>query len=164
MQTIAHHQAQTILHLLKENNEHIQALSQLLQQEQELLKNRKRVELKPILQEKSSIIACLQQSEQRLQQTFHAIGAEYSQEGMEALLEKVPQPLCSVLKNLYSVLKQGLERCQHLNKVNEKVIQRSRHNIQAILSTLKGQETYGPTYRSDGAASNHCVNRLLAKA
>lgn len=178
---------QMLFDILNENLTNLLDLNRLLQAERKLLEERKRTELTQILTEKSKRIEKIAITEQHLEKllvklvpfvrpekTFRNRRLQALQSSsattlidpslIESLIEKSPASMVKNLRNTWSQLKSTLKECQTQNAINGQIINKSKANVDAILSLFRGKPATTEIYHADGQTEQSNEQRFLAKA
>lgn len=178
---------QILFDILNENLTNLLDLNRLLQAERKLLEERKRTELTQILTEKSKRIEKIAITEQHLEKLLvklvpfvrpektirnRRLQALQSSSAttlidpslIESLIEKSPPSMVKNLRNTWSQLKSTLKECQTQNAINGQIINKSKANVDAILSLFRGKPATTEIYHADGQTEQSNEQRFLAKA
>jgi flagella synthesis protein FlgN len=157
-------QAQILIQALQQSQEAFGQLQQLLEQEQQCLKQNDRKALSAVVQEKSQALQAAQQSEQQLIALLNQLKCPLELAAMENLLALVPPRFKTIISNQWTRLSEAMRQCQRLNQVNGKVIARIRMGLASVVSTLKGQEPSTQIYQASGIQNTKGGSRLIAQA
>lgn len=121
-------------------------LEQALEREQQALIHRSLDELVTVIEEKHQLTEQLSQAQAQLLPEIEPTE--------QALAERDP---------VHTELRELAERCQELNLVNGRLVQRSRHCAQELLRLVQGAPS-GSLYGADGTTAPDATSSALALA
>lgn len=171
--------AELLLGILNENRLHVMTLNKLLQVERARLEQRQRQQLTEVLEEKAQCLQKIGSTEQRLEQLLLKLcrnlrisdssGPTKNQalidaDTIETIIARCPTQYQPNLLKTWEQLKEALQECQALNAINGQIIHKSKNNVEAILSMMRGYSAQTTRYQADGHKEQHSEQRTLAKA
>ena len=157
--------AQAVRQLIEQDIQTAKLLSDLLQQEHQILQQRDANQLNRIVAEKQHCMAKLEQSAKQrggwINFLVERTGLTPS-ECWNRLLEELKDP---ELKTLWSELQELLNDCKQHNDVNGKIITRGQKTLKQLLGILRGQSMETPKlYTASGDAHSHKASHTVVKA
>lgn len=120
-----------------------------------------------LLQQKSDLLARLDNNTQERCQFLISQGFEANESGTLAYFDTLATTSADQHKSLWTALQGKLEDCKSANSVNGKIVNRSRQQIDRLLGILRGDQDHsggGKIYTHAGAATSVGSQRPLAKA
>lgn len=154
-------QASLIKQAISQEHQAIDALFQLLQQEQAALKANKLELLEPLASQKQSLLIEIDKFNQQRRNALQSLGIEDDAKQFEALLQQQLPSTQEKLFPTWQAFKVMVQQCNDLNEVNGAAIAVNLHNTLDILGVLKGRDgsndLYGATgkMRSQSGPSGH---------
>ncbi|MDN3517976.1 flagellar protein FlgN [Aquisalimonas lutea] len=136
--------------LLHDQLERLEALNQLLQDEQTALVARDMEALPGLLSRKVELLGAVEADEQRRVQLAAAIGDDHGEAGMEACLERMPDP--DAARRRWHDLVEALRQCRALNDANGRVIQKQQTGVQRTMELLQEDTSASSAYGPDNAS------------
>ncbi|MEZ5525473.1 MAG: flagellar protein FlgN [Pseudomonadales bacterium] len=142
----------------------LDALSTLLIAERTALKERDTLNIQSLLEQKSSLLAELQNNATVRSQLLVDAGYSGDETGMTACLEALPANAAFELKQQWQQLKEKLETCKAANQVNGTIVHRSQAQLDSLLNILRGQSGEQQLYTDAGKSASVGKGHSLAKA
>lgn len=137
--------------LLHDQVERLEALNQLLRDEQAALVARDMDALPGLLSRKVELLGAVEADEQRRVRLAAAIGDDDGEAGMETCLDRMPDPESA--RERWHGLVEALRQCRALNDANGRVIHRQQTGVQRTMELLQedasGAQAYGLDSSSD---------------
>lgn len=155
--------AATLLHLIKQEEQNVQQLEQLLQQEKAALLERQFQHLQQHLQQKRQLLAILEKNASQRQQVLKQIKLPDTAEGWRQLLSKADKS--GQASQRWELLETLVKRCHTLNAVNEKLTHRTHMAASQMMDILRGAHNQPKLYTDTGARQRFDGSqRTLGKA
>ena len=142
----------------------LESLSTLLMAERTALKERDTINIQSLLEQKTSILAELQNNAAARSQLLADSGFDGDETGMSSYLDSLPMNAATQLKQQWNTLKQRLESCKSANQVNGTIVHRSKTQLDSLLSILRGQSGEQKLYTGSGKSASVNAGHSLAKA
>lgn len=137
--------------LLHDQLERLEALNQLLRDEQAALVARDMDALPGLLSRKVELLGTVEADEQRRIELAKAIGGNESEADMETCLDRMPDP--GIARERWYGLVEALRQCRALNDANGHVIERQQTGVHRTMELLQadtsGAQAYGLDSSSD---------------
>ena len=142
----------------------LESLSALLMAERTALKERDTLNIQSLLEQKTSVLAELQNNASTRSQLLAELGFEGDETGMNAWLDSLPVNAATELKQQWQALKEKLESCKSANQINGTIVHRSKAQLDLLLDILRGQSGDQKLYTGDGKSTSVASGHSLAKA
>lgn len=157
--SLDHHQ---VRQMLAQDTSTVAQLSELLQQERDLLPSRDHTLLSQILEQKTRLIEQLGQNALVRQQLLRQLGLAENAEGWDLFLQR--NSLTLPLREGWQQLQAAFSECKTRNEINGRLISRSRQTLDQLLNLLRGKAPAANLYNASGAQSQQSHSHSLAKA
>jgi len=155
--------AATLVHLIKQEEQNVQQLEQLLQQEKSALLQREFQHLQQHLQQKRQLLAVLEKNASQRQQLLQLTQLPATADGWRQLLWRTDQSGQATQR--WEQLETLLRRCHGLNAVNEKLTHRTHMAASQMMDILRGAHNQPKLYTDTGARQrSDGGQRTLGKA
>jgi len=155
--------AATLVHLIKQEEQNVQQLEQLLQQEKSALLERQFQHLQNHLQQKRQLLAILEKNASQRQQLLQLTQLPATADGWRQLLWRTDQSGQATQR--WEQLETLLRRCHSLNAVNEKLTHRTHMAASQMMDILRGAHNQPKLYTDTGARQrSDGGQRTLGKA
>lgn len=135
------------------------ALYKLLTQERSALENRDYDALKDVTKNKMLLINALKNNANTRMHALQTAGFKDEKTTLEAAEQQAP----IVAKSWRQLAKQWAE-CQHLNTVNEHIVQRTRLVVNQTLDLLRGANNQNRLYNTKGMTDSGGTGRTISNA
>lgn len=139
-------------------------LSDLLQQERTALRDRSVEQLSQLLNQKTDLLAKLEQNSQQRSALLMQERFSVDAEGMRAFFSALQPELARRFQEQWSQLEKQLQRCNFLNEVNAKIAHRSQLTTNHILGILTDTSRNLELYSARGFPSDKKEKQTIAKA
>jgi len=139
----------TLVHLIKQEEQNVQQLEQLLQQEKSALVERQFQNLQQHLQQKRQLLAILEKNASQRQQLLKLTQLPATADGWRQLLRRADQTGQATQR--WELLETLLRRCHGLNAVNEKLTHRTHMAASQMMDILRGAHNQPKLYTDTGA-------------
>ena len=147
--------------LIEQDLDTTEKLKNILEQEGEALKQRNHQQVSELIEPKSQYLNALEISSQKRCKILEISKLPPTNKGWGKLLDTLGS---EALIEQWQTLQQAFADCQRLNEVNGKIIGRSRHIFNRLLTIFRGQVETPTLYNQTGNTQNHGGNRTLIKA
>jgi len=155
--------AATLVHLIKQEEQNVQQLEQLLQQEKLALLQRQFQNLQQHLQQKRQLLAILEKNASQRQQLLQQIKLPATADGWRQLLWRAD--MSGQATQRWEHLETLLRQCHGLNAVNEKLTHRTHMAASQMMDILRGAHNQPKLYTDTGARQrSDGSQRTLGKA
>jgi flagellar biosynthesis/type III secretory pathway chaperone len=155
--------AATLIHLIKQEEQNVQQLEELLLHEKEALLQRQFQNLQQFLQLKRQLLAILEKNANQRQQVLAQMQMPATANGWRELLKKADRS--GQASERWQQLEILLRRCHTLNAVNEKLTHRTHMAASQMMDILRGAQNQPKLYTDTGARQRfEGSNRTLGKA
>ncbi|WP_339672248.1 flagellar protein FlgN [Dasania marina] len=134
-------------------------LHKLLLQERSALENRDYDNIKTLLADKNSLVENLKQHAHTRMHALQAAGLADETATLNAAEQESP-----IVAKAWRQLAQQWDECQHLNAVNERILQRTRLVVNQTLDLLRGANQQNRLYDPKGMANNNSTGRSITSA
>jgi len=141
--------AATLVHLIKQEEQNVQQLEQLLQQEKAALIERQFQNLQQQLQQKRQLLAILEKNAVQRQQLLQQMQLPATAEGWRQMLGRVDKS--GQASQRWSQLEILVKRCHGLNAINEKLTHRTHSAASQMMDILRGAHNQPKLYTDTGA-------------
>lgn len=134
-------------------------LYKVLEQERSALESRDYDAFQQLLSHKKQLIAQLKNNANTRIHALHAAGFNDEHTALATASQEAP-----AVAKAWNQLSDQWKECQHLNAVNEKVMQRTRLVVSQTLDLLRGATNQNKLYDPKGMASNSAMGRTITSA
>ncbi|MCR8921406.1 flagellar protein FlgN [Dasania sp. GY-MA-18] len=134
-------------------------LHTLLLQERSALESRDYDNIKALLATKNSLVNSLKQQANTRMHALQAAGLQDEASTLKAAEQEAP-----IVAKAWRQLAQQWDECQHLNAVNERILQRTRLVVTQTLDLLRGANQQNRLYDPKGMANNNSSGRSITSA
>lgn len=134
-------------------------LHKLLIEERTALESRDYETFQALLKNKNTLIAGLKQHAGTRMHALQAAGLQDEKNTLIAAEKEAP----SVAKAWRQLAKQW-DECQHLNAVNERILQRTRLVVTQTLDLIRGNNGANRLYDGKGRSNNSALGRTITSA
>lgn len=141
--------AATLVHLIKQEEQNVQQLEELLQHEKTALLERQFQHLQQYLQLKRQLLAILEKNATQRQQVLAQMQLPASADGWRELLRKADKS--GQATERWQQLEVLLRNCHRLNAVNEKLTHRTHMAASQMMDILRGAHNQPKLYTDTGA-------------
>lgn len=138
-----------------------QRLYEVMAQEQSALQRMDSASIQALAQEKSRLLAALDQqllARQKLVPNHQAEGA------IDTLINTFPAVIANPLQQAVDQLRELLFRCHNQNEINGRIISASRRSVERSLSLIRGHQPDAVLYTPTGGATRMGPARRFASA
>lgn len=139
-----------------------QTLLELLQQENELLKQRKHLELEAILQQKSEQLNVLDAHARERTALLQSLGLPNDSDGWLSYMQDSPD--LTPLIGKWQEIQRLVQQCNLQNDKNGKLINRSQQTLRRLLDLVKGKTAGETLYNAQGATTSSSPTGQVVKA
>lgn len=155
--------AATLVHLIRQEEQNVQQLEELLQHEKDALLERQFQNLHQYLQLKRQLLAILEKNASQRQQVLAQMQLSATPDGWRQLLKKADKS--GQASERWQQLEVLLKRCHTLNAVNEKLTHRTHMAASQMMDILRGAHNQPKLYTDTGARQRFDGSqRTLGKA
>ena len=134
-------------------------LNQILDQERSALESRDYDNFQSLLTTKKALI---NQLKQHADSRMHALqAAGFDDEATTLAAAEIAAP---VIARSWQQLAQQWQQCQHLNAVNERILQRTQLVVSQTLDILRGANSSNRLYDTKGITNNSATGRTITSA
>jgi flagellar biosynthesis/type III secretory pathway chaperone len=134
-------------------------LHKTLELERSALENRDYDNFQSLLASKKALITQLKQHADNRMHALQAAG--FHDEATTLAAAEIEAPL---IASSWQQLAQQWQQCQHLNAVNERILQRTQLVVSQTLDILRGANSSNRLYNTKGMASNSATGRTITSA
>jgi flagellar biosynthesis/type III secretory pathway chaperone len=145
--------------VLRQLQEGLEGMLDLLEAEAECLKTRDVAELERIAQEKQVLAGDLNGLSARQGEALRAQGLAPDHDGMEAFLSRSVQPEAESMRDQWLEIVHLTTACKRQNEINGAYIDLLGHYVETSLDILHGPSSEGGTYGPDGSKRRGRVSR-----
>jgi len=138
-----------------------ESLLQLLDEEQNALKDRQIEALEPIIEKKTSFLLHLEQSAIKRQQWSQQAKIAADSSAWQDLIEEFKRP---GLLEQWRKLKALLDDCRDANEINGKLLARSQEMFERISNILRGQNQKVSLYGASGRTTQSANSSRVGEA
>lgn len=140
-------------------------LKVLLDQELEALKSREIDLIHSINLEKQGILSQFDQNNRSRAEHLIQTGLPVSKDGLDSLIAQTQnKALIIQFQSHWNDLETILKATMDANQRNEQVLMRNSHNLDKLLSVLRGQKPSNSLYTAKGAKGNYTGQSHIGKA
>ena len=136
-----------------------QSLLTLLQQEKIALEQRDYPSLETFIHQKKQLLSSIKQSGNYRGHSLQSAGFKDEQSALQQAEREAPNTA-----NAWHQLVELWQECQHLNKVNEHIMQRTKLVVSKTLDLLRGANNQQKLYDTKGMASSTLNGRSITSA
>lgn len=134
----------------------------ILQQEYAALENNDRKAFDKAVGDKQLQVHALENLDLELKPVLDMTGGSYEKGSIDRLINTLDNtPIKEQLATTWEQLIDALNQCQEQNKINQRIIDASRINIQQTLDILLGENSmpklYSPSGKQSTASSGHSI-------
>lgn len=126
----------------------IHQLEEIMLEEMRAIESRAPDELQKIVAEKLALVEQLEQETSRQKELVELEGCGFTPEGVDAFITAIDPG--EILREPWSTLRAGIERCDKLNKSNARLVERDQKRVALSLRILKGEDGASSTYDPKG--------------
>jgi flagellar biosynthesis protein FlgN len=134
-------------------------LLQLLKQERTALEDRDYENLQALLKDKNTIIATLKKHADSRTHALQSAGLPDEETTLNHAEKEAP-----IVAKAWRQLAKQWDECQHLNSVNERVLQRTKMVVSQTLDLIRGVNNQQKLYDTKGMSNNLSTGRSITSA
>lgn len=134
-------------------------LHQLLQQERSALESRQYDDFQALLKQKNQLLSTLKKSADHRSHAFQAAGLTDEESTLAAAEREAP-----IVARAWRQLAKQWDECQHLNAVNERIVQRTKMVVSQTLDLIRGANNQQKLYDTKGMPDNISTGRSITSA
>ena len=156
---------QSVKHLVIANTQALSEMLDILKKEYDVLKGSNYDALEAIINKKSAQATKLEDLEKQMKTMFSMTENNNLLERFDTFLKQVADPSDKKsLQIIWNQLLDTIDQCHEQNRINHRIVEASKTNIQQTLDILRGDSALPKLYGSSGKKDNDQKGHSLAVA
>lgn len=157
--------ATAVARLLDCDLDYLRRLGELLRQERVALENRDANKLQNVIKEKLTILSAMESNGRQRDRQLQNRGMQSNPRAWRSYLERLVDTEAPELRATWQALLAQLNLVSELTEINRRLVSRTQHRLDRILSLVRGQNGGQPaTYDKLGKHRQHYDNRPITSA
>jgi flagella synthesis protein FlgN len=142
----------------------LQTLKEILEQERQFLEERNFLSFQEITPKKEACLADISHHENEFNRLLESLNIELGEKTIDRLIANYARPQSTSFSDAATLYRSLLSKCDDLNTINGRIIQRSQVNANHLLDLIKGTAKQNQTYSRNGKTKIEGRKHPIAKA
>ncbi|WP_027858796.1 flagella synthesis protein FlgN [Marinobacterium jannaschii] len=142
----------------------LHSLDTLMDQELDAVARRDTALLETTCMQKRTVLEEFQHNTFERAKILGFMQLENKESGVQKLISQASEAAATQLTDNWEQLKKELHSASEKNRRNEQAVLRNKHNVDKLLSIIRGQKTQDSIYNTQGSAGHYRAQSRIGKA